>query len=95
MTGAGNTVFDELLLVRIKGMHCHRCEETIRRSLARHSGVYEVEVDFPSGQASILFNPASLTATQLIGAISGAGYEIIGFTELHADPGCVPTLHAS
>lgn len=84
MTVVSNSAFDELLLVRVNGMHCHRCEDVIRRALLRQAGVHEVEVDFPSGQASILFNPELCTAQRLVELIASSGYEIIGFTELHS-----------
>src|ERR1700722_19200658 len=47
---------DQLAIIRIEGMHCHKCEQTIQRAMLRHEGVHEVEVDFASGQASVLFD---------------------------------------
>lgn len=76
---------DQLLLIRIDGMHCHRCEEMIRRSLAKHAGVHEVEVDFPSGQASVLFDQSCLDADRLVESVQQAGYRIAGSTLLHAN----------
>src|SRR5437868_5385365 len=46
---------DQFVLIRIEGMHCHRCEQAIKKLLQRKPGVHEAEVDFASGQASILF----------------------------------------
>ena len=43
-----------MAIIRIEGMHCHRCEQTIQAALLRQPGVHEVEVDFNSKQASIL-----------------------------------------
>ena len=37
-------------------MHCHKCEQKIQQALSAHAGVHEVEVDFASGQASVLFD---------------------------------------
>jgi copper chaperone CopZ len=83
---AQNVGDDHLALIRIEGMHCHKCEQAIRRSLEKLPGVHEVEVDFASGQASVLFNRASVNASQLTNAVVEAGYRVTGFTQRHADP---------
>jgi copper chaperone len=91
---------DQLALIRIEGMHCHKCEEAIRKSLTRYSGVHEVEVDFPSGQASVLFDRSSVTVRQLMDAVTEAGYHATGFSQhdsdrtSHSDPGGVSAAEA-
>jgi copper chaperone CopZ len=72
---------DHLAVIRIQGMHCHKCEQTIQRALLRHAGVHEVEVDFASGQASVLFDRGTVTIENLVGAIEDAGYRTDGFTQ--------------
>lgn len=62
-------------------MHCHKCEHAIRKALARFPGVHEVEVDFPSGQASVLHDREKVTVAQLTGAINEVGYEVAGFSQ--------------
>jgi len=77
---------DKLLLIKIDGMHCHKCEQAIRKVLAAQPGVHEVEVDFPSKQASVLFDPSAVTVKELTLAVGSAGYRVAGFTQGHADP---------
>ena len=77
---------DKLLLIKIEGMHCHKCEAAIRKALAVNPGVHEVEVDFPSRQASVLFDPAAVTVRELTQSVASAGYQVNGFTQGHADP---------
>lgn len=72
---------DHLVLIRIVGMHCHKCEQTIQRALQTLAGVHEVEVDFNSGQASVLFDQAQVNVNQLLDSVNGAGYRAAGFTE--------------
>ena len=72
---------DFLAVIQISGMHCHRCEETIRDVLAQNPGVFEVEVDFPSGQASVLYDDHSINIGQLVEAVMSAGYRTIGFDQ--------------
>jgi Cu+-exporting ATPase len=69
------------VLIQIEGMHCHKCEQTIRKALQTHEGVDEVEVDFASGQASVLFQPGMVSTVQLLDTLRAAGYEPSGFTQ--------------
>lgn len=72
---------DRLLLIKIEGMHCHKCEAAIRKALSAHPGVHEVEVDFMSKQASVLFDPKAVSARNLTQAVTSAGYKVTGFTQ--------------
>lgn len=72
---------DQLALIRIEGMHCHKCEKLIQKALKQFPGVHEVEVDFNSGQASVLFDKGSVTIKQLMSAVNAAGYRATGFNQ--------------
>ncbi len=72
---------DQFALIRIEGMHCHKCEQAIRKSMMYYDGVHEVEVDFASGQASVLYNPQLATIPQLMKAVQDAGYRATGFSQ--------------
>lgn len=76
---------DQLVVLRIEGMHCHKCEQTIQKALASLSGVHEVEVDFASGQASVLFDRAAVTVSALMESVTEAGYKATGFTQGEVD----------
>ena len=71
---ARDSTRDSLLVTHVEGMHCHRCEEAIVKAVSALAGVREVEVDFATGQASILFDPRKVTAHQVCAAIEAAGY---------------------
>ena len=75
---------DQLVLIKIEGMHCHRCEKAIQKALAIHKGVREVEVDFNSGQASVLFTKGSLSVDRLMESVGDAGYRVTGFRQAGA-----------
>lgn len=81
----GNVATDRFVLIRVEGMHCHKCEQSIKKNLQRLPGVHEVEVDFASGQASVLFDPGAINVGQLIDAVKESGYKPTGFTQSHAD----------
>lgn len=76
---------DQFVLIRIDGMHCHKCEAAISKSLQRNPGVHEVEVDFASGQASVLFDITQVGVAQLMESVRTAGYKPTGFSQSHAD----------
>jgi len=72
---------DQFVMLKIEGMHCHRCEQAIKKALAANPGVHEVEVDFLSGQASILYDPNQVRIRQLMNSVADAGYQATGFTQ--------------
>jgi Cu+-exporting ATPase len=76
---------DQLTLIRIEGMHCHKCEAAIQKALASNPGVHEVEVDFPSGQASVLYDRSAVTVRELMDSVNEAGYHATGFSQQSPD----------
>lgn len=76
---------DQFAVIRIEGMHCHKCEQAIQKLLSQYPGVREVEVDFASGQASVLFDRGSVSISKLMDAVNAAGYHASGFTQGQAD----------
>ena len=76
---------DQLAVIKIDGMHCHKCEQKIRTALSALDGVHEVEVDFASGQASVLFDRHHAAVKQLMDTINSVGYHATGFTQNRAD----------
>lgn len=80
-----NVGADQLAIIRIEGMHCHRCEKAIQGALLRQPGVHEVEVDFNSKQASVLYDHERANIKALTDAVTQAGYHVTGFTTRHAD----------
>lgn len=78
---AENITQNQLAIIRIEGMHCHKCEQTIQQILNREEGVTEVEVDFLSGQASILFDAGKVQIPRLIELIHEAGYTTKGYSK--------------
>ena len=76
---------DQFALIKIEGMHCHKCETTIQKALAENPGVHEVEVDFASGQASVLFDRSAVSISKLIESVNAVGYRATGFTQGQVD----------
>ena len=76
---------DQLALIRIEGMHCHKCERSIQKTLSALTGVHEVEVDFNSRQASVLYDESMVTVNDLIHAVNAVGYHTAGFSQRRPD----------
>ena len=72
---------DQLAVIRIDGMHCHNCEEKVRKAISARAGVHEVEVDFNSRQASVLYDPSAVKIAELMSAVDEAGYHAVSFTQ--------------
>lgn len=72
---------DQLVVIRVDGMHCHKCEQSVQKALEKCPGVHEVEVDFNSRQASVLYDREAVTVRQLMAAVEGAGYRAAGFVQ--------------
>jgi len=85
MASAEDVARDQFALIRIEDMHCHRCEQAIQKSLCSLPGVREVEVDFASGQASVLYESGSVSVKDLMDAVTEAGYHATGFTQGQAN----------
>ena len=83
---AENVAQDDLAVIMIEGMHCHRCERGIQKALTSMHGVREVEVDFNSGQASILYDKKRVSVRQMMDAVNDAGYRATGFTQNSGTP---------
>ena len=81
----GDVSADQLAIIRIQGMHCHRCEQTVQKALMAQPGVHEVEVDFNSRQASVLYDSSQVGVKQLTDTITQSGYRVTGFTQRQAD----------
>lgn len=77
---------DQFVVIRVSGMHCHKCEQRIVSALRALDGVREVEVDFASGQASVLFDRDLVGVGQLMESIREAGYATQGFTQGQSEP---------
>jgi copper chaperone CopZ len=70
------------VLIRIDGMHCHQCEQMVSKALSAKPGVHEVEVDFNTRQASVLFDPGAVKIAELMTAVNDAGYKAVNFTKI-------------
>lgn len=63
------------LVLRIEGMHCDGCAQSIKRLLEREPGVESAEVSFEAGEARVHFDPARLGPQRLVSVLGPPGYQ--------------------
>ena len=71
---------EEVVLIRVEGMHCHKCEVSLQRALGHLNGVREVEIDFNSKLASVVLDKQGASLDELVRAVTDAGYQVEGLT---------------
>jgi copper chaperone CopZ len=68
----------DTVILKIEGMHCDGCAETVKAMLRMEPGVEASEVSYAEGTARILFDPARIDRDRLIAAIEKSGYRVAG-----------------
>lgn len=58
----------------VSGMHCASCSLLIKKSLESTPGVVEATVNYSTGKANVVHDPDQSTTTNLISAVTSAGY---------------------
>ncbi len=64
-------------IIKIKGMTCMGCVNSIKNALKFLPGITQIEVSLDPGQATIQHDSANTTTHQLKEAIIDAGFEVI------------------
>jgi Cu+-exporting ATPase len=66
----------------ITGMTCAACVTRNERALQRADGVDEASVNFATEKATVTFDPARLSARDLVDTVAEAGYGVVTQTEV-------------
>lgn len=61
--------------LRLKGMSCAACANSIESAIRRVPGVSRVQVNFAAEQASVAYDKNSTTLEEIQSAVANAGYE--------------------
>lgn len=60
--------------LRIEGMHCNGCADTIQALLSKEPGVKSASVSYEAREGRVLYDPAATQVRRLIEALERAGY---------------------
>lgn len=63
--------------IKIKGMTCMGCVNSIKTVLKNLPGIAQLEVTLDPAQAVVQFDPASTNSDQLKAAIVDAGFDVV------------------
>lgn len=64
-------------LLKIGGMHCAGCVNSIQRYVSTVDGVSKVEVNLASEKASVEYDPAKVAVSDIEKAVEEAGYRVV------------------
>jgi Cu+-exporting ATPase len=64
------------LQLKVGGMHCSLCVESIRRAVGRIDGVHRVHVSIAHEEALIEYDPARVTPETIIGTLEEIGFAV-------------------
>ncbi len=66
------------ITIRISGMRCVSCAQTIEKALEKRQGVTGANVNFATEKATVEYDPAKVSLEQLGETIKSTGYEPVG-----------------
>lgn len=72
----------EKLTLKIGGMSCASCAQTIEKALKKIEGVQEAHVNLATEKAAISYDPTQITPEKIAEAIEETGYQVIGQEEV-------------
>jgi len=73
----GYRVIHQSISLKISGMHCAVCAQTIEKALNQKEGVYKAVVNFALETATVEYNPAQVSLEGIKKVIRDVGYGVI------------------
>ena len=62
--------------LKVQGMHCDGCANTIKALVEREPGVKSVAVSFENAEARLLYDPATISEDKLVALVERPGYRV-------------------
>ncbi|MCM3161255.1 MULTISPECIES: copper chaperone CopZ [Metabacillus] len=67
----------ETVTIKVEGMSCQHCVNSIEGSVGKLEGVSTVKVDLDRGTVNIDFDPEKVTKDKMKDAIEDQGYDVL------------------
>lgn len=64
--------------LKIEGMNCNHCANTIKALVEQQPGVKMATVSFDEGQARVLYDPQAIAEDHLVAVVQGPGFRVVG-----------------
>jgi copper chaperone len=65
-------------MLKIEGMHCSGCANTIKTLVEKQPGVQMAQVSFEESQARILYDPQAIGEERLVAVVQQPGFQVVG-----------------
>ncbi|MCU0627871.1 MAG: heavy metal translocating P-type ATPase [Methanoregulaceae archaeon] len=79
--GAGYEIIHQEVIIRVGGMMCATCVETIEKALSSLPGVIQARVNLATEKAYVSYNPSVSSPEDMKAEIEAAGYQYMGIAE--------------
>ena len=66
----------ETTTLKVKGMSCQHCVQSIEKAVGGLAGVARVEVDLGKGETRVSYDPAKTPLARIVQAIDAQGYDV-------------------
>ena len=71
----------EKTVIRIGGMHCTACAQTIERALKKEPGIIDAYVNFAAEKATVEYDSSKVSLERIADVIRETGYEPVGISK--------------
>ncbi len=65
------------ITLKVQGMTCGHCKQSVNQALSNLNGVHAVEVNLDSGNVNISYEDSEVSKEQLTEAIEEQGYDVV------------------
>ena len=87
MTTAAEAGSGAKVSLPVTGMTCAACARTIKNTLEDTPGVDKADVNFATGRATVVFDPAVVGRDELVAAVRDVGYDVLDTRDAAAEAG--------
>ncbi|MGM7723970.1 copper chaperone CopZ [uncultured Metabacillus sp.] len=67
----------ETILLKVEGMSCNHCVNSIEGSIGKLNGVSNVKVDLGQGTVEVKFDASQVTEKEMKDTIEDQGYDVV------------------
>lgn len=67
----------EITDIKVEGMSCSHCENSVKKAVGALNGVDKVSVDLANKKVTVEFDPEKVSGKQIIDAIEDQGYDVV------------------
>jgi len=68
---------NEIIILKVEGMACSHCENSVKKSVGTIDGVSHVEVDLAGKTVTVEYDPNKIQLEIIKAAVNDIGFEVI------------------